>query len=74
MLAYSIRFNLEDLENRKADIEAEIKMVQLRHDIEWLEKVLKAMKAMEAEGESVCCRVGPLGASQDTPKGPEIEQ
>ena len=34
MLAYSIRCNLEDLENRKADIEAEIKMVQLRHEIE----------------------------------------
>ena len=45
MLAYSIRCDLEDLENRKADIEAE---KQLRHDIEWLGKVLKAMKAMEA--------------------------
>ncbi len=47
MLAYSIRCNLEDLENRKADIEAEIKMVQLRHEIEWLEKALKAMEAIE---------------------------
>jgi hypothetical protein len=74
MLAYSIRCNLEDLENRKADIEAEIKMVQLRHEIEWLEKVLKAMKAMEAEGELGCCRAGPLGSSQDTPKGADVEQ
>lgn len=47
MLAYSIRCNLEELENRKAKIEAEIKMKQLRHDIEWLEKVLKAMEEVE---------------------------
>jgi len=40
---------LGEMKEKKQTIENRIEIIRLRHEIEWLEKVLKAMEAEEEE-------------------------